>query len=62
MIQTERGTLKTRGAAFTNQSAASPARLSIASCFDAAQCTKVNTAICAFTNWPAGWQCASPFR
>ena len=59
-IQMRRGTWNTRGAAFTNQSAASAAPLATASRRVSAQCTKVKTARCALTKRPAGRQRASP--
>src|SRR3954451_10740300 len=53
-VHTVRGTAKTRGAAFTYQSAASAARLAMASSRVSAQNTNVNTARCAFANVPTG--------
>ena len=53
-VQIVRGTEKIRGAALTYQSAASLARLAIASSVVSAQCTNVNTPFCGLTNFPAG--------
>ena len=59
-IQMLRGTWNTRGAAFTNHSAASPAPLAMACSRVSAQCMNVNTARCAFTNLPTGLQRSRP--
>src|SRR6185503_19190689 len=53
-VHTVRGTANTLGAAFTYQSAASAARLLIASSTVSVQNTNVNTARWSFTNLPTG--------